>query len=342
MNDLQIALLTIGGLILLVLLIQLLWLNKKLPLTMNKEPIEEAIAACTEPIFGNEIIGSASIMTSNNKLAHIDSLIDAVAMIKKGIDVPAMSGDILLAAMPISQRVGSKTFIVEACNDVTSAWEFPVIGQRYAALQAAVQLANRTGALNEIEFSEFVTKVQDIADTLEMMPEFPEMMSEVIKARELDQFACAHDAQLSFTIRSKRALWSLAYLNQVTTSLGFLPTSIQGRFIFPNSQDGTIVLSLYFDANVDWQEDITKTAIDSIVLQLDVAHVERSCEPYQILRDKAASFATIMDGTVTDDGGFTISTEAMDKINTDLQKLYDELDHRDMAAGSAQAKRLFS
>jgi hypothetical protein len=34
-------------------------------------------------------------------------------------------------------------------------------GQRYNAFQA-VQLANRTGALNEIEFSEFVAKAQPL------------------------------------------------------------------------------------------------------------------------------------------------------------------------------------
>ena len=46
-------------------------------------------------------------------------------------------------------------------------------GQRYSAFQAGVQLANRTGALNEIEYSEFVMKAQAFADAINGAPEFP-------------------------------------------------------------------------------------------------------------------------------------------------------------------------
>jgi hypothetical protein len=66
-------------------------------------------------------------------------------------------------------------------------------------LQAGVQLANRTGPLNEIEYSEFVMKAQAFADALGGTPDFPDMLQEVARARELDQFASQHDAQLGFT-----------------------------------------------------------------------------------------------------------------------------------------------
>ena len=39
-----------------------------------------------------------------------------------------------------------------------------------------MQLANRTGALNDIEFSEFVVKAQAFADAVNGAPEFPEML----------------------------------------------------------------------------------------------------------------------------------------------------------------------
>ena len=49
--------------------------------------------------------------------------------------------------------------------------------------QVGVQLANRTGALNEIEYSEFVVKAQAFADTVNGAPEFPEMLDEVARAK---------------------------------------------------------------------------------------------------------------------------------------------------------------
>ena len=52
-----------------------------------------------------------------------------------------------------------------------------------SAFQVGVQMANRMGALNEIEYSEFVVKAQAFADAVNGAPEFPEMLDEVARAR---------------------------------------------------------------------------------------------------------------------------------------------------------------
>ena len=72
-------------------------------------------------------------------------------------------------AMPMpspkqTTAAGSKPVAVEGLNEHTGNWEPAVAGQRYGAFQVGVQLANRTGALNEIEYSEFVVKAQAFAD----------------------------------------------------------------------------------------------------------------------------------------------------------------------------------
>ena len=80
-----------------------------------------------------------------DKRPRLDALIDVIAPI--ALDGRVVSGDALLAALPATRRVGSKPFAVEAQNEDSGEWEHPVAGQRYTALQAGVQLANRTGAL---------------------------------------------------------------------------------------------------------------------------------------------------------------------------------------------------
>jgi hypothetical protein len=54
------------------------------------------------------------------------------------------------------------------------------------------------------------------------------------------------------------------------------------------------------------------------------------------------ALAASMEGIITDDNGQVIRDEALDVIGADLEKLYDTLDARDLAAGSPQARRLFS
>jgi hypothetical protein len=255
----------------------------------------------------------------------------------------AVSGEAALAAMPATRRAGSKPFAIEGLNVVTGVWETPVPGQRYSELQAGVQLANRTGALNQIEFSEFVMKAQAFADAIDGQPEFPDMLDEVARARELDNFASAHDAQLSFTLRAKNTAWSPGYVHQSAAKLGFVTGSIPGRMVLPAGESGHApILGLAFDTQAAMAEDPEQTALRELTLSLDVPQVLRSEQPFVRMCEAAITLAASMDGVIIDDQGQPIRPEAMEVIHADLEQLYDTLEGRDMPAGSALGRRLFS
>lgn len=270
----------------------------------------------------------------------LDPLIDAMAAI--ALDAP-MPGEAVLGVLPATRRVGSKPFAIEGQNAHSGQWEWPQAGQRYTALQAGVQLANRAGALNEIEFSEFVVKTQAFADAVGGTPEFPEMRDEVARARELDQFAGAHDAQLSVTLRARNAAWSPGYVQQNAARQGFVAGVLPGRMALPSAQPGApALLALAFDPQAALAEDPAQTAIFEITLSLDVPQVERAERAFERLREIATQLAQTMEGAVTDDNGQALGAAAMDTIAAELERLYDTLESRDIAAGSAVARRLFS
>jgi hypothetical protein len=206
-----------------------------------------------------------------------------------------------------------------------------------------VQLANRVGALNNIEFSEFVVKTQAFADAVGGSASFSEMLEEVARARELDQFASVHDAQLSFTLCARSAAWSPGYIHQHAARLGFVPGVIPGRMVLPAAVQGLpAVLSLTFDTHAAMAEDPDLSAVRSFVLSLDVPQIDRKEQPYFRLREAAVALSAQMDGLVTDGEGQVLGEEALNQIGRDLQQLYDALDARELSAGSAQARRLFS
>ena len=274
------------------------------------------------------------------KRLSLDALIDVIAAIE--IEHP-ISGEATIAAMPATRRVGNKLFILEALHTETGLWEQPRNGQRYSAFQAGVQLANRMGALNEIEFSEFVLKIQHFSDTVNGAPEFPDMLDEVARARELDNFASAHDAQLSFTIKAVKTAWSPGYVQQNAARLGFVAGVIPGRMVVPAPAVGLPpILGLTFDAQAAMSEDPAQSAIWELTLSLDVPQVDRQEEPFARMVHTADELARVMDGAVTDDNGQALSQAAIASISKDLQALYDTLDARDLSAGSVQARRLFS
>ncbi|MBA4266155.1 MAG: cell division protein FtsZ [Comamonadaceae bacterium] len=299
-----------------------------------------ATAPSVQPVPPAVPVTLNHVIATPDKRPGLDALIDVITPLLLENQV---SGDALLAAMPGTRRVGSKSFAVEAQCEDTGEWETPRLGQRYRALQVGVQLANRAGPLNDIEFSEFVVKAQAYADAVGATPDFPDMRAEVARARELDAFASGHDAQLGFTLRARRAAWSPGYLTQNAAQLGFVAGVLPGRMVLPGSQGGKApILSLTFDPQAAMAEDPEQTALREVALALEVTHVPRSERPFQRMRQAAIALAQAMDGVITDDAGQLLSVETMDSIGADLETLYDALDSRDLSAGSPQARRLFS
>jgi hypothetical protein len=297
------------------------------------QPVEPVMVR--EPVFDSE-----PALPPVERKPPLDALIDAIAPIAVDAPVP---GEAALAAMPPTRRAGSKPFAIEGLNEATQQWEPPRAGQRYAAFQAGVQLANRTGHLNEIEFSEFVMKAQQFADAVNGSPDFPDMRAEVARAKELDQFAGEHDAQLGFTLRARNAAWSPGYVQQSAAKLGFVPGVIPGRLVLPASTAGVPpVLVITFDTQAALADDPTQSALRELTLSLDVPQVHRSEQPFVRMRDAAIALAASMEGIITDDKGDVIRAEGLDVIGSHLEKLYDVLEARDLAAGSPQARRLFS
>ncbi|MDR0273933.1 MAG: cell division protein FtsZ [Burkholderiaceae bacterium] len=344
MSTLQLGLAVLGGLLLCGAIIWETWNARR---RAPRQPLPERGQPGADPRDENERVEPgfdpdlASLGAAPDKRPRLDALIDVIAPI--ALDGRALSGDALLAALPATRRVGSKLFAVEARNAAGGQWEQPTPGQRYDALQAGVQLANRTGPLNEIEYSEFVMKAQRLADAVGGAPEFPDMLGEVARARELDEFAATHDAQLSFTLRARGPAWSAGFVHQQAARLGFVPGVIPGRMVLAAGELGLPpVLDLMFDPRAALSDEPEHSAVTSLTLNLDVSQVPRDARPFERLREAAFALAAAMEGEITDDTGQPLTGAAIDKIGQDLTQLYDTLDAHDLSAGSLQARRLFS
>lgn len=344
MSTLQIGLAIVGALVLVAVLAQGVWTvrkNRPRQASTEKSNAVSELPGGVEPELDVLAFDGAQFpLSALEKRPCLDALIDSIASIV--LESP-VSGEAALAALPGTRRVGSKPFSIEGFNATDQHWEMPLAGQRYLTFQAGVQLANRSGALNEIEYSEFVVKTQLFCDAINGTPDFPEMLEEVTRSRELDQFASEHDAQLGFVLRARSAAWSPGYVQQNAVRLGFAAGSTPGRLIVPASMAGTApMLILSYDTQAALADDPAQAAIREFVLSLDVAQVARTENAYARMRAAALSLAQSMDGVVTDDNGLPLLPAAMDAIGADLERLYDTLDAHDLSAGSVLARRLFS
>lgn len=349
----------VGGVVLLGVLAQGLWAARKASPRQADAPggrVEPALAGADGAAAGDAaggpaladaeaaLVDAAALPelrpAAPRKTARLDPLIDAIATLR--LEAP-VTGELALMHLPPSRRAGTKPFLIEGLNAESGDWELPAPGQRYGEFQAGVQMANRSGALNEIEYSEFVQKLQGFADSVGAMVELPDMLDVVARARELDAFAGDHDAQLSLVLRANAAAWSVGYIQQSAGRHGFVPGVLPGRLVLPAAEEGLPpVLVLSFDHQAALAEDPGAAAVRSVQLSLDVPQTPEAQEPYPAWQDAARRLAADMDASLVDDQGAPITLQAFVAIGEDLTRLYAALAERDLAAGSPAARRLFS
>lgn len=349
MSTLTIALASLGGLVLAGIVAQGAWAARK---AGPKRALQPAPSEPREPVM--DAIGADAIADdrveptdpvperrANKRLVQrLDALIDSIATLT--VDAP-VAGSVALLHLPPTRRAGGKPFLIEGLNSESGEWEFPSASQRYGEFQAGVQLANRTGALNEIEYSEFVQKIQVFAEGIGAMADFPDMLEAVAAARELDHFAGEHDAQLAVRLQARAAAWSVGYIQQHAGRHGFVPGVVPGRLVLPSADEGAPpVLTLTFDSQAALADDPNLSAVRDVTLSFDVPQTAARAQPFAAWQASAQALAQGMDAGIVDDNGRPLSAEGFAAIGNELGQLYAALEGRDLAAGSAAARRLFS
>ncbi len=300
--------------------------------------LEPVLSASAEPSVDHEVVLSRA--GSRRTSPRLDALIDAIATLKPE---STLTAELVLAHLPHTRRAGSKPFLIEGLSAETGEWEAIALGAHYGELQAGVQMANRTGALNEIEYSEFVQKVQAFADAIGAMAELPDMLDVVARARELDAFAGEHDAQLALHLQTGSAAWSVGFVQQHAARHGFVAGAVPGRMVLPAADEGgPPVLVLGFDAQAALADDPNLAAVRDVTLSFDVAQTDPAQQPFAAWQASAQALASSMDALVVDDQGRPLSESGFASIAAELERLYATLATHDLAAGSAAARRLFS
>ena len=342
------ALILLGLAVLLALLAQGWWTTRRAgPRQAQDKPA--SVAQRVDPALGAERQdegdgGQASLATALRLAARstprLDALIDAIVPL--ALDAP-VSGEAALAHLPATRRAGSKPFYIEGLDTASGTWEPLSPGRRYTELQAGVQLASRSGALGDIEYSEFLQKVEVFAQAVGASPDVPDMLEVSARARELDALTGPLDAQLSVTLRANGVAWSVAYVQQVAARLGFVPGAVSGRLVLPAAEEGAPpLLVLTVDAQAALAEEPQSSAVRECVLSLDVPQTPASAEPFPAWHGAATQLAADLDATAMDDQGQAVTLHAYAAIGHELAQLYQRLDALDISAGTPAARRLFS
>jgi hypothetical protein len=285
----------------------------------------------TEPSFHVEpVAGPAPTAAAEQATQLVDPLIDC--LLPMALEAP-VRGDKILPVLQTLRLVGNKPVHYIGLH-VNGDWEPIVHGGVYTKLQGGVQLASRSTALNELEYSELVTRLRVVADEIGAEPEIPDMIEVMAEAKTLHRFVAGHDAQLGVNLHSNGAPWAIATLLGALEKQGF-DVRPDGRFVMPDG-DGGFLFSL--STNVTLAEETTAR----LTLLLDVPCVAPHRDGFGAMVACARSLVGRLDATIVDDGNQALSDVALAEIAGQVQEFYQEMEAADIPAGSARALRLFS
>ena len=293
-------------------------------------PPGEALAAVEEPAAPEPTAMQETVLHAPRLDLPVDQLIDCT--IALGLESP-LRGDRILPVTHTLRHVGNKPVHYIGLAD-DGHWEAIAHGRTYTMLQAGIQLASRTSALNEIEYSEFVSRLRQVADGLGAECDVPDMTRIVSIARGLHQFVSEYGAQLSVNVQSNRAPWQISTLLAALTRQGF-ELRPDGRLIMPDGDGGTL---FSIATNAGGGDETTSR----LTLLLDVALVAAARDGYGAMISCARSLATRLDGTVVDDSSQPLTDDTLAEIATQVQAFYADMDNSEIPAGSTRALRLFA
>ena len=296
------------------------------------EPSGAATSDDFAPIAAAQVPVGPDGLTPAAELANtlVDPLIDC--LIPLALEI-AVRGDKILPALQTLRHVGNKPVHFIGLH-VNGDWEPITHGGVYTKLQAGVQMASRTTALNELEYSELVTSLRALADEIGAEPEIPDMIEVMGESRTLHRFVAAHDAQLGVNLMANGAPWSMTTLIGALEKQGF-DVRPDGRFAMPDGEGG-ILFTL--STNVTLGADTTSR----LTLLLDVPCVAPARDGFGAMVTCAKHLVERLDCTIVDDFDQPLTDAALAEINGQVLEFYQEMEAADIPAGSTRAMRLFS
>lgn len=293
-----------------------------------------------EPALQGAVVGTQGAPDENlerhsiNPMVQLPMLDQQVDCIIELLPERPVSGELLSQIAQRLRHAGSKPVLFEGWpyidNEAGNAWQRPQFGQSYQKFRAGILLTNRSGALNAIEFSDFLTGLEAIASDVAALPDFPAMAKTLSHAQKLDQLCAGWDAQISLNILLEDAQrYSAEALQSIVSNRGYIARP-DGKYLALDV-NGQVVFTIGFNHQAP-----------QITLLLDVPRANPQAQPFKRMSIAANDLAQTLGGMVVDDALRPLTVPALTEIEQQLQARYVEMTEAGVPAGSLLALRLFN
>lgn len=351
MSELQTSLIIIGAVI-IALLVGFNWfqdfrvrrrMQAQMPV-VDQDPLLGDVAVPTgsrrEPGLGE------NIQTANSDIyveghAHPDAETDVQepdptteVVIEIVFQGPMRGEDLAPLVQPL-RSAGRKTVRIFA-QDSEGQLEHQLQPEgQYVSLHLAVLLANRSGPLSAIEWSQIWNRAQALAEQLECTIEGPDQQQVLEAASRLDDVCAGLDTQVGLTLLMG-SMRPVSELMGAALSMGFV--SYKGGLAWLGDY-GLVCFMLTRADSASF--DAGMASVDRLSLLLDVPCSPTDTRAFGKMIEVGLELARRMGAELVDDQMRPVQPGAEAAIDEKLKTLYQQLEKAGFVAGSPRSRRVF-
>ena len=354
MSELQIYLIVVGAVVILLLLLFNWWQDRRVRRRMqaNMPVIEQdpllgeggaaQSASRQEPGLGSTGLTQAQVLANAVAFSHPLTVADqeeadhsSEVVIEISFQGPLTGVDLLPLVQPL--RTAGRKIVRIFAQDAAGQLSLRIEpDEHYVSVQLAVLLANRSGPLSAIEWSQIWNRAHSLADQLECTIEGPDQQTVLEMASRLDDLCAGLDMQVGLTL----LLGSTRPVQDVTSAarnMGFVP--MDGRLAWLGDH-GMVCFTLSradaaaFDAGM--------AGVDRLSLLLDVPSSPAETRAFGRMVDVGIELGQRIGAELVDDQGRPLQAGADVAIDERLQLLCKQLEAMGLEAASPRARRVFA
>ncbi|MFZ2629309.1 MAG: cell division protein ZipA C-terminal FtsZ-binding domain-containing protein [Rugosibacter sp.] len=293
-------------------------------------PDDAGTAMAVEPSTHSEFPGQ-----------HADGMIDCVLRLATAEPIPAPAVWVMQESWAAQL---SKPVHWLLRDGATNAWR-PLDGNetgRYAQWVAALQLADRHGAVSEGELAHFLNGVQQVADKVGATVELPAPEQIIAHATALDEFCASVDIQFKLHIvESAGGIFSGTKLRGIAEAAG-MALEADGRFHARDADGGELFTLANLGSEGLSIETLRSLATHGLTLSIDVPRVSDGAAAFARMLGTGQQLARAMDGVLVDAQRVPLADGMISAIRAKIVELQQTMRNAGIIPGSALALRLFS
>jgi hypothetical protein len=213
---------------------------------------------------------------------------------------------------------------------------------RYTVFLAALQLADRRGAISEAELTMFADGMHHLAAKLGGVASVPESGAMLEQARALDEFCAGVDVQLSINIVDPGGTaFAGTKLRGLAEAAG-MQLRDDGSFHACDDAGATLYTLGNLGVELFDTDSLRSLATHGVTLTLDVPNVGQGGRVYDRMVMAARQFAQGLGGVLVDAQRTPLTDAMIAGIRGKIEEIQGRMATHQIVAGSPRARRLFA